>query len=113
MRRLRLFVVVGSLAVVVSACNSTSTVGAPGTDGASSSTETTPATPAAAADKEWTSPNKNPASTRFSSLNEINASNVKSLKVAWTFSTGVLRGHEGGPLVIGSTMFVHTPFPNI
>ncbi len=25
----------------------------------------------------------------------------------------MLRGHEGGPLVIGSTMYVHTPFPNI
>ena len=30
----------------------------------------------------------------------------------WTFSTGVLRGHEGGPLVIGDVMYVHTPFPN-
>ena len=29
------------------------------------------------------------------------------------FSTGVLRGHEGGPLVIGNVMYVHTPFPNI
>jgi PQQ-dependent dehydrogenase (methanol/ethanol family) len=32
--------------------------------------------------------------------------------VAWTFSTGVLRGHEGGPLVIGDTMYLHSPFPN-
>ena len=38
--------------------------------------------------------------------------NVKNLRPAWTFSTGVLRGHEGGPLVVGSTMYVHTPFPN-
>ena len=35
------------------------------------------------------------------------------LKTAWTFSTGVLRGHEGSPLVIGDMMYVHTPFPNI
>ena len=34
------------------------------------------------------------------------------LQVAWTFSTGVLRGHEGSPLVIGDMMYVHTPFPN-
>ena len=27
-------------------------------------------------------------------------------------STGVLRGHEGSPLVIGDTMYMHTPFPN-
>ncbi|MFX4608935.1 PQQ-dependent dehydrogenase, methanol/ethanol family, partial [Acinetobacter baumannii] len=26
--------------------------------------------------------------------------------------TGVLRGHEGGPLVIGGMLFVHSPFPN-
>src|SRR5437762_5521964 len=58
-------------------------------------------------------PNKDYASTRYSTLNSINTDNIKTLKVSWTFSTGVLRGHEGGPLVIGSTMFVHTPFPDI
>ncbi len=64
-------------------------------------------------DKQWAMPNKNYASTRYSSLNAINTDNVKTLKAAWSFSTGVLRGHEGGPLVVGSTMYVHTPFPNI
>ena len=49
---------------------------------------------------------------RYSPLDQINAANVGNLQVAWTFSTGVLRGHEGGPLVIGDTMWVHTPFPN-
>ncbi len=38
--------------------------------------------------------------------------NVKDLRVAWTFSTGVLRGHEGGPLVIGDMLYIHSPFPN-
>ena len=52
------------------------------------------------------------AGTRYSELNQINSKNAKDLQVAWTFSTGVLRGHEGGPLVIGDTMYVHTPFPN-
>jgi lanthanide-dependent methanol dehydrogenase len=64
-------------------------------------------------DKQWTMQNKNYASTRYSGLDSINTGNIKNLKVAWTFSTGVLRGHEGGPLVVGSTMYVHTPFPNI
>ena len=50
---------------------------------------------------------------RYSKLDQINKDNVGSLQVAWTFSTGVLRGHEGSPLVIGDTMYVHTPFPNI
>lgn len=53
------------------------------------------------------------SSQRYSKLDQINTKNVGNMKVAWTFSTGVLRGHEGSPLVIGSTMYVHTPFPNI
>ncbi|SMX32391.1 lanthanide-dependent methanol dehydrogenase XoxF5 [Actibacterium lipolyticum] len=50
---------------------------------------------------------------RYSALDQINKDNVGDLQVAWTFSTGVLRGHEGSPLVIGNVMYVHTPFPNI
>ncbi len=52
------------------------------------------------------------AAERYSSLDQIDTSNVRDLKVAWQFSTGVLRGHEGSPLVVGSVMYVHTPFPN-
>lgn len=53
------------------------------------------------------------AATRYSELDQINRDNVADLRVDWTFSTGVLRGHEGAPLVIGDTMYVHTPFPNV
>src|SRR5579862_9959212 len=62
--------------------------------------------------KDWVMPAGDYANTRYSKLNQINASNVGKLQVAWTFSTGVLRGHEGGPLIVGNTMYVHTPFPN-
>ena len=62
---------------------------------------------------DWVMPAKNYANTRYSTLKQINTGNVGKLQVAWTFSTGVLRGHEGGPLVIGDVMYVHTPFPNI
>jgi PQQ-dependent dehydrogenase (methanol/ethanol family) len=55
----------------------------------------------------------NYSATRYSELDQINTKNVGSLQVAWTFSTGVLRGHEGSPLVIGNMMYVHTPIPNI
>jgi PQQ-dependent dehydrogenase (methanol/ethanol family) len=64
-------------------------------------------------DGQWTMPAKNYASTRFSGLEEINAENVRNLKVAWTFSTGVNRGQEAAPLVVGDTMYVVTPYPNI
>ncbi len=62
--------------------------------------------------KNWPMQAGNFENQRYSNLNQINKKNVKDLKVAWTFSTGVLRGHEGGPLVIGDTLFVHSPFPN-
>src|SRR5581483_6973126 len=62
---------------------------------------------------QWVLPGKNYSLTRYSELNQINAKNVKNLKVSWTFSTGVLRGHEGSPLVVGDTMYFVTPFPNI
>ena len=52
------------------------------------------------------------ANHRWSDLKQIDASNVGKLQVAWTLSTGVLRGHEGSPLVIGDMMYIHTPFPN-
>ncbi|MGB8813798.1 MAG: PQQ-binding-like beta-propeller repeat protein, partial [Paracoccaceae bacterium] len=62
--------------------------------------------------KQWAIQTGDYANTRYSTLDQINASNVKDLRVAWTFSTGVLRGHEGSPLVIGDIMYVHSPFPN-
>jgi lanthanide-dependent methanol dehydrogenase len=62
---------------------------------------------------QWVIQTGDYSNQRYSKLDQINRDNVKNLKVAWTFSTGVLRGHEGSPLVIGNVMYVHTPFPNI
>ena len=62
--------------------------------------------------KDWVMPTGNYANQRYSQLKQITADNVGKLQVAWTFSTGVLRGHEGGPLIIGDVMYVHGPFPN-
>jgi glucose dehydrogenase len=53
------------------------------------------------------------SNSRFSELAQITSANVKNLHAAWTFSTGVLRGHEGQPLVVGNTMYVVTPYPNV
>ncbi|ESY73899.1 methanol dehydrogenase [Mesorhizobium sp. LNHC252B00] len=64
-------------------------------------------------DGQWTMPAKNYASTRYSDLAEISESNVKNLQVAFTFSTGVNKGQEAAPLVVGNTMYIVTPFPNI
>ncbi len=58
-------------------------------------------------------PAKDYASTRYSGLTEINAGNASRLHPVWTFSTGVLAGHEGQPLVVNDTMYVVTPWPNV
>ncbi len=62
---------------------------------------------------QWVIQTGDYANQRYSDLEQINKDNVGSLQVAWSFSTGVLRGHEGSPLVVGDVMYVHTPFPNI
>ncbi len=58
-------------------------------------------------------PTKDYAATRYSALADITAQNAKGLHPVWTFSTGVLGGHEGQPLVVGNTMYVVTPWPNV
>ncbi len=63
-------------------------------------------------DENWVMPGKNYDSNNYSELKQINKSNVKQLRPAWTFSTGLLNGHEGAPLVVDGKMYIHTSFPN-
>jgi alcohol dehydrogenase (cytochrome c) len=57
---------------------------------------------------QWVMPTHDYSNQRYSTLSQINKDNVKSLRPVWTFSTGVLRGHEGAPLVIGDVMYVQS-----
>jgi alcohol dehydrogenase (cytochrome c) len=45
----------------------------------------------------------------YSPLDQINTSNVKNLTPVWTFSTGVVEGHEAPPIINNGVMFVATP----
>jgi len=65
-----------------------------------------------AAGAEWTTPAGTVQGTRFSSLAQINTANVSRLQEEFHFKTGVIAGHEGAPLVVGSTMYIVSPFPN-
>lgn len=67
---------------------------------------------ARAEDGQWPMAGKDYANTRFSGLSDIDANNVRGLALAFTFSTGVSRGHEAAPLVVGTTMYIATPYPN-
>lgn len=71
-----------------------------------------PAAPDTLLPGEWRSSGRDPGQTRFSPLTQITTANVAGLKPVWTFSTGQVRAHEGAPLVVGSVMYVHSPFPN-
>jgi lanthanide-dependent methanol dehydrogenase len=62
---------------------------------------------------EWHSQARDYANTRYSTLDQINRANVHKLRMAWSFSDGTLGGHEAAPLVVGNTMYVVTPFPDI
>jgi PQQ-dependent dehydrogenase (methanol/ethanol family) len=62
--------------------------------------------------KNWAAQAGDMYNQRYSKLKQINTGNAGKLQVAWTFSTGVLRGHEGSPLVVDGMMYLHTPFPN-
>jgi PQQ-dependent dehydrogenase (methanol/ethanol family) len=62
---------------------------------------------------DWPMAAKDYANSRFSDAAQINAGNVKTLRLAFTFSTGVLRGHEAAPIVADGTMFIVTPYPNV
>src|SRR4029077_3925082 len=64
-------------------------------------------------DGQWTMPGKDYSATRYSTLATITTTNAALLKPVWTFSTGVLGGHEGQPLVVNNTMYVVTPFPDV
>src|SRR5437660_2687153 len=46
------------------------------------------------------------ANTRYSTLNQINATNVGRLKVAWALQLGSLRSQESTPILVGDLLYV-------
>jgi PQQ-dependent dehydrogenase (methanol/ethanol family) len=64
------------------------------------------------ANGQWTMPAGDYGNTRYSPLSQINTTNVQNLHIAATMATGIPHGHEGGPLVVGKTLYIVTPFPN-
>ena len=61
---------------------------------------------------QWVMPLGDYHGIRHSKLNQITADNAAKLTVAWTMSTGTLRGQEGQPLVIGNMMYFESSYPN-
>jgi PQQ-dependent dehydrogenase (methanol/ethanol family) len=61
---------------------------------------------------QWPTAAKNYASTRFSTLDEINTKTVGKLQAAWMFSLGTVAGQEAAPLVVDNVMYIIGPYPN-
>jgi PQQ-dependent dehydrogenase (methanol/ethanol family) len=64
------------------------------------------------ANGQWTMPAGDYGNLRYSPLSQINTSNVANLHVVANMADGIPHGHEGGPLVVGSTLYMVTPYPN-
>lgn len=65
--------------------------------------------PALSEQLDWPAYGGGAADDRFSSLSQINRSNVRQLQVAWTFDTGEPGGLQTNPLVIGRILYGLTP----
>ncbi len=57
----------------------------------------------------WLSYRGNLEGWGYSTLDQISAANVSELEPVWSFSTGVLGGHEAPPIVNDGVMFITTP----
>jgi quinoprotein glucose dehydrogenase len=79
------------------------------------------AKPAGSSDDEWTSWGRDPGGQRYSPLSSIDRTNVRSLKVAWTFHTGDAyqpqhskpTAFEATPLYVDGTLFLSTPLGHV
>ena len=61
---------------------------------------------------QWVIPLGSYSGIRHSSLKQITTANAGKMHVAWTMSTGTLRGQEGQPLVVGNMMYFESSYPN-
>ncbi len=62
---------------------------------------------------EWLSHGRTYSEQRFSPLDQINASNVKDLGVAWEYRTYSVRGLEATPIVSDGVMFITLPWSKV
>lgn len=60
--------------------------------------------------KEWLTNGLDYASTRFSTLKQINTSNAKKLGLAWSYELKTTRGVQATPIVVDGVMYVSGPW---
>ena len=59
--------------------------------------------------RDWPVYGGAPEDARYSSLSQINRSNVRRLKIAWTFDSTETGGLQTSPIIVGGMLFAYTP----
>ncbi|HEY6330468.1 MAG TPA: PQQ-binding-like beta-propeller repeat protein [Blastocatellia bacterium] len=59
--------------------------------------------------QDWPVYGAGPDNTHYSTLAQINRSNVRQLKVAWTFDSAETGGLQTSPLIIDGVLYAYTP----
>ncbi|MBM3795647.1 MAG: PQQ-dependent dehydrogenase, methanol/ethanol family [Acidobacteria bacterium] len=62
--------------------------------------------------QNWLTYSGNYNGQRYSTLNQVNETTVKRLKVAWVHQTGTLESHQTSPIVVDGVMLI-TEAPNV
>jgi quinoprotein glucose dehydrogenase len=68
-----------------------------------------PVTPSTAPSRGWPAHGGGPQGIRYSTLDQINRTNVRRLEVAWTFDSGEEGGLQASPIVIDGVVYTTTP----
>lgn len=63
--------------------------------------------------KDWPSFGRDYTNQRLSPLTQINQHNVKKLKLAWQFKSGVVASFQATPIVTNGVMYVSLPFNHV
>ncbi|MGH7510317.1 MAG: PQQ-binding-like beta-propeller repeat protein, partial [Gemmatimonadales bacterium] len=62
---------------------------------------------------QWPSYGRDYSNRRFSPLSQITAQNVKQLKLAWRYNTGIPHSFEASPVVLDGTLYISTPLNHV
>jgi len=68
-----------------------------------------PGTPSPVPSRGWPALGGGPQGIRYSSLDQINRTNVRQLEVAWTFDSGEEGGLQASPIVVDGVVYTTTP----
>lgn len=70
--------------------------------------------PAPFSEADWAYPGGTAGQAKYSSLDQIDTSNVADLEVAWVFNSGVQSGNvQMNPLIVDGTVYITTPLQEV